>query len=400
MAQRSPKQSSDPKSEVRVPYPALARRAVAAIVLTVTVASCVGPAPASPAAAVETPQPSPSASVTGRPPATPWPWAQPTPTAIPEPECVAFDIERETQPYVLLHLVEEEEVEEAHGLNGSHRIGDQSFESGFWHQPSPGAARSVMSGEALVVESYLDDDGERPICLASLQVDAAPFSPLAVPPEPASLVHVASQAGKEVGAAALAFQAPAAPGDWVIRVMLEFDTNPGPSTQESFFRLHVDVPPPVVDGRAGAPVPCSKPGGADDPPGAFLSVDDGRWIKADGGGFTWRGTSASAPAPTGPRVDAPAGASVRIKVEDDVCAGWWAIDLAPRPAEEFDYREPISDLVPGYGPYDRQPGQANRFVLAPIPPGDWVVGAFLSFGTRRDHVFGQISSFWNVVVPG
>jgi hypothetical protein len=44
------------------------------------------------------------------------------------------------------------------------------------------------------------------------------------------------------------------------------------------------------------------------------------------------------------------------------------------------------------------PGEANRYRLDEIPPGDWVVRALFTYGRDSDHVIGSTSHFWNVVV--
>jgi hypothetical protein len=311
--------------------------------------------------------------------------------------CIEFDLARRSQPFVVLRFPDDPEDDVREGLNGTHRFGDALVDDGDWHQPSPPAALAVERAQALVVLAYIDDGGV-PTCLDGVTVDAAPFSPLALAPEPAALVRLADSGADDPATGAFAFGAPVAAGEWIVRVTLTFDTEPGPSHQESFFRLRVDTPPPTVDGRASAPVACARAG--ESPPRVLISVDGGPWIRAEGGSFTWRGISADGSEPNGPLVEAANDARFRVRIGDDVCAAWWSIQLAPRPAIEWHNQEPISDLVPDtlstY--YNDPPGEANRFNLAPIPPGDWVVQANLWFGSGPNELVGQTSSFWNVVV--
>lgn len=308
--------------------------------------------------------------------------------------CTPF--EPTQQPYVVLRVPGRPKVEEAYGLNGSGVLGDATFDAGPWHQPSPQAALVVARGEPLLLEAF-HDDGELPTCLHSMVADAASFSPLGIPPEASALVPVSSIEALGDDLARFAFDAPAEPGEWVVRVTLTFETSPGPSGQETFFRLRVDVPDPEVDGRATAPVACVRPG--EHQPHAYL-FGGGSSIQADGGSFTWRFTSGSGPAPIGPLVESTTGTGLRIRIEDDVCAASWRIQLAPRPELDWRDQEPFVDLVPASGALgSSSPSRANRFWLAPIPSGDWIVQAGFGFATGRGASVGSTSNFWHVVVP-
>jgi hypothetical protein len=282
-----------------------------------------------------------------------------------------------------------------YGLNGASVLGGVNFDDNTWHQPPPQDAFAVARGEPLTVGSFFED--AFPICIESAEVDAALFSPLAAAPQPPEPVRLATSGAGDQAVPGFRFDAPADPGEWVVRISLTFDTTPGPSRQESFFRLRVDVPPPKVEGGASAPVACGRAG--DRPPRAFISVDGGPWVRAEGGSFSWRGTSGDTGPPVGPLVEAADDAHLRIRIEDNVCAAWWRIQIAPRPRSEFENQEPISDLVPAhFDDYSVPAGKANRFQLAAILPGDWVVQARFSFGTSPGHLIGDTSSFWNVVV--
>jgi hypothetical protein len=300
-------------------------------------------------------------------------------------------------PDVVVHRGSQPDRDEVWGLNGSGIHGDTRLDAGDWHQPPPAEAMVVPRGDRLLLDAIVAE-GEPPVCLGSVAVDAAPFSPLALAPEPASLVRLASTGTNDADLAVFPFEAPLEPGEWIVRVTLIFDTDPGPSRQESFFRMRVDVPPPTVDGEASAPVACTRPG--DHPPRIFVSVDAGPWVRAEGGSLTWRGTSADGPAPIGPLVEGATGARLRVRIGSNVCAAWWRIELAPRPTVEWRNQEPFADLVPDrlLDYYTGPPGKANRFDLAAIPPGDWVVHANLWFANGRGELIGQTTNFWNVVV--
>lgn len=309
--------------------------------------------------------------------------------------CEPFDLGRDSEPSVVLHRASEPDRNEVGGLNGASILGGVSFDDTTWHQPPPQDAIVVARGETLTVGSFFGDGF--PICIGSAKVDSALFSPLAAAPQPPGPVRLATSGAGDLPASGFRFNAPLDPGEWVVRISLVFETTPGPSRQETFFRLRVDVPPPKVEGGATAPVACGRAG--DRPPRAYLSVDGRPWVRAEGGSFSWRGISGDASPPVGPLVEAAGDAHLRIRIEDNVCAARWRIQLAPRPLSEFGYQEPISDLVPDRLDANDLPlGKANRFQLAAIPPGDWVVRALFVFGTSPAETFGDTSSFWNVVV--
>jgi hypothetical protein len=225
-------------------------------------------------------------------------------------------------------------------------------------------------------------------------IDAAPFSPLGASPEPSALVRLAATPAGSANLPAFGFLAPSEPGEWVVRVVLTFATDPGPSSQDSFFRLRVDTPAPVVGGSATAPVACGRPGAH--PPAALLSVNGGSWVAGERGSYEWGTTAGDAPPPTGTRVEIAQGTTLTLKIEDDLCAAWWSVQLAARPGPDQD-PEPFLDLVPPY-PWPVNPGEANRFELDSLPPGDWVIGAWLEFANSNGDLNGQTTNYWSVLV--
>jgi hypothetical protein len=363
-------------------------RPLASLVCGLVLAACVpsGQPGATPPLGLGTDAPSPTARASSTLRPTPIPSA----TA-----CAPFDLARETEPSVGINLASEPHRDETYGLNGSGALGDQDFPAGGWHQPAPQDALVVRRGELLLVDAHLDVD-ELPLCLASVTIDAAAFSPLAVAPESSALARLAASSPNEQDLATFGFTAPSEPGEWIIRVALTFATDPGPSRQESFFRLRVDVPPPAVAGMATVSASCATPGAH--PPRAYLSLDGGSPVKGDLGSFTWGTTSGDGQAPIGPRVDASTAAHLTVTIGGEVCAAWWRIQLAPRPTSPWGHQEPFLDLVPAHLGSLLKPGKANHFELGSLPPGDWVVQSILEFADGHGNVIGQTTSFWNAVV--
>ncbi|HEV2005205.1 MAG TPA: hypothetical protein VGQ85_01205, partial [Candidatus Limnocylindrales bacterium] len=84
---------------------------------------------------------------------------------------------------------------------------------------------------------------------------------------------------------------------------------------------------------------------------------------------------------------------------NEVCAGWWRIDLAPVPTTlSSPTHEPMADLVPDHLGYGVPAGKANHFEIGPLPVGAWVVEATLEFADGQGGLIGQTTNFWNVVV--
>lgn len=375
----------------------------ATVILTLLIlAACTSPGAGSPSGAAS-PSAEPSPGPTLTPSSTASLATEPTasPPATPgAADCAAFETDpaRLAQPAVELVVVSQPEASGQAGLIGSAVLGDQSFPAGDWHQPDPLQAVVVEPAALLLVRAA--HEPRVWLCLAAMTADAAPFSPHAAAPPPSALVRLGAAQADGPGVPSFIFAAPAQAEEWVVRVSLTFPSRPGPSRQESFFRLRIGVPAPAVGGAARRPVACGRPGNL--PPVAGLSVDGGRPIPGTFGSLTWRNTAADVGGePIGLEVEAAPASRLVITTEGNLCAGWWRIVLAPRPptSESAPILEPLADLVPPnlnrYGvPADR----ANRFELALIPPGDWVVRAELGFVDQTGGAIGSTTNYWHLVI--
>lgn len=312
--------------------------------------------------------------------ATPRPTTAPSPTPAP---CVPFESDLEVEPGAWRASGLRPEVD------GLERL---QVKEGEWHQPPPYDVLATSRSEPLVM-AYLVDR-EEPVCLGAVTVDAAPFSPLALAPEPSALIRLAATAPDSAPVGAFPFEAPASAGEWVVRVTVLFDA-PEPTGRVVYFRLRVDLPPPEIAGTATAPGGCTKPGA--DPPRAFLSVDGAPRIAAQRGSLTWRFVSADGGPVPGPQIDGGSGAGLVVTIEDHVCAGWWRISIGPLP-DAGRAPELITDLVPAYISVREPALQASRFTLAPVPSGDWIVDAFFYFANGRGQLIGDTTNFWHVAV--
>jgi len=379
----------------------MAHRATLILALVI-LAACAPPGAGRPSGAASPgAEPSPGPTLTPSPTASlaREPTASPTAT-LGAADCAAFETDpaRLGQPTVELVAASQPEAAGQAGLNGSAVLGDQSFPAGDWHQPDPLQAVVVEPAQLLLVRASHEPGVW--LCLATMTADAAPFSPRAAAPPPSALVRLGAVQAAGPGVPSFTFAAPAEAGEWVVRVVLTFPSRPGPSRQESFFRLRIGVPAPAVGGAARRPVACGRP--ENRPPVAGLSVDGGQPIPGTFGSLTWRNTAADVGGePIGPEVVALPASRLVITTENNLCAGWWRIVLAPRPpaSESAPILEPLADLVPpNQARYEVPAGRANRFELAPIPPGDWVVRAELGFVDETGAAIGSTTNYWHLVV--
>jgi hypothetical protein len=330
--------------------------------------------------------------------------SNPAPTAVnPSPStgapvCLTLEIDPTSfaQPGVIMVPAGERVVAGQDGLAGGPVVDGPP---GDWHQPDPLKAVVARPGQLLFVGSPTEDERAW-FCLRAITADAAPFSPVAASPPPSALVRLASARAGGPGVAVFTVLAPDKAGEWVVRVLVTLASRPNPIAQESFFRLRIGVPAPPVGGTARRPVGCGRPG--IQPPVVTLSVDGGRPLPGASGTTTWRNSEALVGGePIGPRVEAGPDSRLVVVPQGNVCAGWWRIVLAPRPptTEGALYLEPLADLVPPrLNLYGVPPARANRFVLAPVPSGDWVIRATLDFVDERGAIVGSTNTYWNLVV--
>lgn len=303
-------------------------------------------------------------------------------------------------PIVMLYP-EDAPIDNWWGLNGTSILEGELHERGTWHQPSRRQIIAAAPGAPHVIHARFDDDGagalDPPLpdlCLDGVAIDLAPFSPIAAIPTESSLVRLATE---DERIDRLVLKAPTEPGDWVIRVAIDFDTDPGPSRLESFFRLLVGLPFPAVGGSAPVAKSCTAPG--ERAPALLLVAPGIDPVAGEIGTVSWRGTASDGGYPTGTRVAVPSGSGLVIKIEDGVCAAGWRFELGPRPRESEADFEPITEIVPSHDGLEDDVSAVKRFELATIPPGDWVVVGRLTFVDRGDRFIGDLLIGWNVVVP-
>ena len=273
-------------------------------------------------------------------------------------------------------------------------------ETDTWHQPDPASALVAARAERLTVTAVADTD--QPICLSSIAVDATPFSPVAAQPVAAMIRSLSVTATAGGAASSTSFKAPAADGEWVVRVVAQTPGQDGTTRLERrFWRLRIGVPAPISSGKSSRAGACATPGDA--APSAVLSAGSMARVTGQPGSSTWRGVAADAgDEPVGTKLTATSSEKLTITTQGGVCAGWWRIVVAPRPGERAGYQlpiEPFADLVPRHGQAaGAKPGQANTFALGDLAVGDWVVRASLDFVDASGALIGQTTHYWNVVV--
>lgn len=273
-------------------------------------------------------------------------------------------------------------------------------ETDTWHQPDPISALIAARSSNLTLTAMTDT--QQPLCLSSVAVDAAPFSTIAAQPVAAMIQRLS--AGPLAGdtAASASFTAPAADGEWIVRIVAGMPGQDGATRLERrFWRLRIGASAPTTAGKSSRSGTCAIPGDA--APSAILSSGPADRTTGQPGSSTWRGTAADAgDEPLGAKVTVSAGARLTIATQGGVCAGWWRIVVAPRPQERGGYRlpmEPFADLVVRHvEEAGAKPGQANTFALDKLPAGDWVVRASFDFVDTTGTLVGQTTHYWNVVV--
>jgi hypothetical protein len=326
--------------------------------------------------------------------------AAPVASASAEPAqaaCDDFPVEYDAHPIMLLGPADAP-TDAYWGLNGTSVIGGSLHPRGPWHQPSTRQMQMIEPGEPLRLSARFDPDeisGKiiETLCLDSVRVDVAPLSQVAAIPDRSTLVRLASSDGRVDG---LTFDAPIEPGDWVLRVVADFATEPGPTRQESFFRLLVGLPYPAVEGRTSVAASCSPPGAR--APRILLVAEGQDPVAGETYAMSWRGTDSHGGFAEGPRVQAEDGSELVIRVEGRVCAGGWRIERGPRPPGVYHGFEPLAEVVPSHDGLEDAMSAANRFELGPLPHAHWVIQAHFTFADSGSEFVGDVATAWNVVV--
>jgi hypothetical protein len=114
-------------------------------------------------------------------------------------------------------------------------------------------------------------------------------------------------------------------------------------------------------------------------------------------GSMWAGSPVGPPGGDVPKtsVDGGAGQPIQIVIGGDACAINWYIAygaMPPRDPVPWKFM-PIAELVPTVA-HNSDPAYAaqNRFALAALPPGDWLIGVELGFREGLELVWFRVSA--------
>lgn len=373
------------------------------LMATVTLLAACGPTGVSPRASV------PAASETAAPTPAPTFAAGPSPTsASPSPplgalptRCSPYD--PVSQAVVSLSAVGEADTWAQTAINADATavVGGTVLPGHGWRQPDIAQATYVTAGAPLTLWAWSPSPSAR-YCLGSLQIVAAPFSPLGEVPDPAAVVVLDGAPGDGTPKPAFVFHAPAVAGGWVVSVRLDLlgQDRAVVATQTSFLRLEVDRPAPGPPVPAASPrTPCGRPmlGENSMAPATLLMVDGGGVWAGQFGLIHWDnagGTPAGEPLPE-TSIALASGTPLTIAVKGHVCALAWRIVYAAIPPDtgrplRFD---PLGVLAEQRNPA-RDPAfaSANEIALGPLPRGEWVLRAELLFAD------GSTAAYWRVLV--
>jgi hypothetical protein len=273
-------------------------------------------------------------------------------------------------------------------LDGRH-LGPADIAGQPWRQPSTDPL-DVAAGTGLTLRAR-PAEGGTPWCIGAASVTAAAFSSVNAPPDQPHELGGTSEPASGLMLAALP------EGDWVVRADVSAQTIDGSTADETaYLRVRVGLPPAPAPVPAGPPaVPCRP--GPTSPPGVTLAA--GPTTQAGTiGASTWRATAVeigSEPLPTSVAT-LPAGSGAEIRVAGDACALAWSIGYAAIPASDGPVIYDLLGMLAAQANPALDPSFArqDRVRLAPIPWGDWVVRAELTFAD------GQVVAYWRVHVPG
>lgn len=245
-------------------------------------------------------------------------------------------------------------------------------------------AVSVASGSSLTLRW-----GDGASCLAAWRASALPYSLASAGPVGVPLT-LANSAGS--GAKTGLFPAPP-DGDWIVRIDVSVS---GSATSPWYFRVRVDLPGPSPVGSPVSPaVPCG-PADLAHAPTFVLRTSDGASHVATPYGATWAGEPFGdgtwLPSQT---VATPSGRGLQVDVSGDTCAVEWTILYGPPPATGPGAGGflPAGDLVPAVVNRDPAFASQNRFALADLPSGTWLIAGEFGF------VHGEVLVVWEVSVP-
>ncbi len=275
------------------------------------------------------------------------------------------------------------------GVLDAWTLGSRMQRGRAWRQPSSDPLD--LATPAPLTLRIEPADGATPWCIRGATVTAAAFSPVNAPPDQPHDLGSTSEPAADLLLAAL----PA--GDWVVRADVSAQTTDGSTADETaYFRVRVGLPPAPAPVPAGPPAVACAPDPVS-PPGVSLAV--GSVMQAGVvGASTWRATPVdvgSEPLPS-PALTVDASAAPEVRIARDACALAWSVGYAAIPSSGGPILyDALGTLAAQSNPtLDPSFARQDRIRLAPIPWGDWVVRAELSFAD------GQVIAYWRVHVPG
>lgn len=152
------------------------------------------------------------------------------------------------------------------------------------------------------------------------------------------------------------------------------------------------------EGPYGSPVAPTVPCRSDDPtaiPTIELVTPDGTAHLGQPYASTWYGKPVGPAGSSGPSsaFAVPSGAAFQVKIGGDVCAMDWEILYgAPPPAGPAPWKfSPEGELVPTVANnLDPAYASQNRFTLAGLPTGEWLLAVQLTFGHGLELVLWRV----------
>ncbi|MBI3750772.1 MAG: hypothetical protein HY263_03815 [Chloroflexi bacterium] len=254
-----------------------------------------------------------------------------------------------------------------------------------WLDPGIGIEDAISVAPGGSMSIGLSDGSS---CLGSWHANALPYYADAVP---SGFAPVALGGREDSTFATTGLITVPARGDWIVRVDAVVG---GAAPQAWYFRVRVGLPEPSPLASPITPATPCQTERLDAPPDFVLEGPDSTPHRAIPYGVTWDGKPfGDGLWLAGPTIDVASGSELRIQVVGDVCAIEWTVLYGPVPtgpgAQGF---HPEGDLVPPLANRDPSFASQNRFALAALPPGTWLIGG--SFG----FVHGEAQVTWQVTV--